>query len=86
MEVVVNFAAETHVDRSITSPLAFHESNTAGVVTLLEVCRSRDLGFLQASTDELYGSAVAERSSGPNLPQPKRSCDVAHDFGDNYPK
>ena len=32
------------------------------MVTLLEVCRSRDLRFLQVSTDELYGSAVAERS------------------------
>ncbi len=56
-EAVVNFAAETHVDRSISNPRAFHGSNTAGVVTLLEVSRLLDLKFLQVSTDEVYGSA-----------------------------
>ncbi len=57
VEVVVNFAAETHVDRSISNPGAFLESNTKGVLTLLESCRRRDLKFLQVSTDEVYGSA-----------------------------
>jgi len=61
-DAVVNFAAETHVDRSITNPIAFHQSNTAGVVALLEVCRLRDLRFLQISTDEVYGSAPVERA------------------------
>jgi dTDP-glucose 4,6-dehydratase len=57
VEVVVNFAAETHVDRSISNPGSFLESNTKGVLTLLELCRRRDLKFLQISTDEVYGSA-----------------------------
>jgi dTDP-glucose 4,6-dehydratase len=61
VEVVINFAAETHVDRSISSPEAFLESNTKGVLTLLELCRKRDLKFLQVSTDEVYGSAEDER-------------------------
>lgn len=56
-DVVVNFAAESHVDRSIANPRSFVESNTKGVLTLLESCRKRDLKFLQVSTDEVYGSA-----------------------------
>ena len=57
VEVVVNFAAESHVDRSIANPQSFVENNTKGVLTLLESCRKRDLKFLQVSTDEVYGSA-----------------------------
>jgi dTDP-glucose 4,6-dehydratase len=55
--VVVNFAAESHVDRSISNPQSFLQSNTMGVLTLLELCRKRDLKYLQISTDEVYGSA-----------------------------
>ena len=61
-DAVVNFAAETHVDRSITNPIGFYQSNTAGVVALLEICRLRDLRFLQVSTDEVYGSATVEHA------------------------
>ena len=61
-EAVVNFAAETHVDRSISNPSWFYQSNTAGVVAILEVCRLRDLRFLQVSTDEVYGSAPVEHA------------------------
>jgi len=57
VEAVVNFAAETHVDRSISTPQSFVQSNVNGVLTLLESCRKRDLKFLQISTDEVYGSA-----------------------------
>ena len=57
VEAVVNFAAESHVDRSIANPQSFLESNAKGVLTLLESCRKRDLKFLQVSTDEVYGSA-----------------------------
>ncbi len=55
---IVNFAAETHVDRSISNPLSFFETNIFGVINLLEI--TRDFGiesFLQVSTDEVYGSA-----------------------------
>lgn len=62
VEVVVNFAAESHVDRSIASPQSFLDSNTNGVLTLLESCRKRDVKFLQVSTDEVYGSADGGRA------------------------
>jgi dTDP-glucose 4,6-dehydratase len=52
---VINFAAETHVDRSISNSRSFVDSNTLGTLTLLESCRGRDLKFLQISTDEVYG-------------------------------
>ena len=74
--VIVNFAAETHVDRSIPNPSGFHQSNTAGVVTLLEVCRLRDLRFLQVSTDEVYGSAkiTVEEAFPMNRNNPPRAA------------
>jgi len=56
IDTVINFAAESHVDRSISTPKAFLESNTRGVLTLLEASRQRDLKYLQVSTDEVYGS------------------------------
>ncbi len=62
VEAIVNFAAESHVDRSISDPRAFYETNTAGVLNLLEACRIRDLNFLQVSTDEVYGSASADQA------------------------
>lgn len=57
MAAVVNIAAETHVDRSISNPRSFFEANTEGVLNLLEACRTHDMTFLQVSTDEVYGSA-----------------------------
>jgi dTDP-glucose 4,6-dehydratase len=59
-DAVVNFAAESHVDRSITSPEDFVRTDVIGVFTLLEEARRRDVKrFLQISTDEVYGSAVS---------------------------
>lgn len=55
-EVVVNFAAESHVDRSITDPGEFIKSNIFGVYNLLEMAREKDFRFHQVSTDEVYGS------------------------------
>jgi dTDP-glucose 4,6-dehydratase len=53
---VINFAAETHVDRSITDPRVFFETNIFGVITILEAMKSSNKRFLQISTDEVYGS------------------------------
>ncbi len=54
---LVNFAAETHVDRSILGPLAFVRANVTGTQVLLDVARERGVGrFLQISTDEVYGA------------------------------
>ncbi len=63
-DVVVNFAAETHVDRSIDDPAAFVRTDVEGVRTLLEAFRgSGGRLFLQISTDEVYGSVETGRSS-----------------------
>ena len=56
-DCVVNFAAESHVDRSITGPEIFIETNVQGTLNLLQA--SKEIGverFLQVSTDEVYGS------------------------------
>jgi dTDP-glucose 4,6-dehydratase len=56
-DVVVNFAAETHVDRSISNPEPFFRSNTFGALNMLEqVRRSEGVRFVQISTDEVYGA------------------------------
>jgi dTDP-glucose 4,6-dehydratase len=55
-EAIVNFAAETHVDRSISGPEAFIMTNMQGSHVLLEAARQRGLRYLQVSTDEVYGS------------------------------
>jgi dTDP-glucose 4,6-dehydratase len=54
---VVNFAAESHVDRSIGSPENFIHTNVVGTTTLLDAARRRGVKrFVQVSTDEVYGS------------------------------
>jgi dTDP-glucose 4,6-dehydratase len=55
-EAIVNFAAETHVDRSIAEPDAFVRTHGQGTYVLLEAARERGLPYLQVSTDEVYGS------------------------------
>ncbi len=75
IDVIINFAAESHVDRSITEPKAFIETNVAGTSTLLEAARDKKLErFIQISTDEVYGSLGPEGKFaeltplGPNSP------------------
>ena len=60
VDAVVNFAAESHVDRSILDPEAFLETGVIGVHVLLDACRDavRRPRFLQVSTDEVYGSVA----------------------------
>jgi dTDP-glucose 4,6-dehydratase len=60
-DAVVNFAAETHVDRSIAEPDAFVRTHALGTYVLLETARAQRLRYLQVSTDEVYGS-IAEGS------------------------
>jgi dTDP-glucose 4,6-dehydratase len=55
-EAIVNFAAETHVDRSIAEPDAFVTTHALGTYVLLEAAREHELRYLQVSTDEVYGS------------------------------
>ncbi len=56
VDAVVNFAAETHVDRSIEEPDAFVRTHALGTFVLLEAVRRRGVRFVQVSTDEVYGS------------------------------
>ena len=57
IDIIVNFAAETHVDRSIVDPRAFLETNIIGTYNLLEVAKSyKNIHFHHISTDEVYGS------------------------------
>jgi len=65
-DAVLHCAAESHVDRSITDPLAFVKTNVVGTVTLLQVAREKWAGqmegklFYHISTDEVYGSLGSE--------------------------
>ena len=62
IDVIVNFAAESHVDRSISNPKPFIETNVVGTYTLLEAARKNDKLFIHVSTDEIYGEAEGEKS------------------------
>lgn len=58
---VINFAAESHVDRSITSPQNFVHTNVAGTAVLVELARRHNVKrYVQISTDEVYGSLGPE--------------------------
>ena len=56
VDMIVNFAAETHVDRSIGEPDAFIKTDILGTHILLEKAKEKDIKFIQISTDEVYGS------------------------------
>lgn len=61
-DIVVNFAAESHVDRSITGPEIFVKTNVEGTQTLMEVCRELDIPrYHQVSTDEVYGDLPLDK-------------------------
>ena len=61
-DVVVNFAAETHVDRSIVDPGVFIQTNIAGTAVLMDACREYGIKrFHQVSTDEVYGDLPLDR-------------------------
>jgi len=75
IEYVINFAAESHVDRSILGSGVFYQTNVMGTNVLLEVARRHKVKrFLQISTDEVYGSLESEglftekTSLSPNSP------------------
>jgi dTDP-glucose 4,6-dehydratase len=68
-DVIVNFAAESHVDRSILSPAPVFETNLRGTFTLLEAARvHKTPRFLHVSTDEVYGSIDAPHDADENYP------------------
>ena len=61
-DVVVNFAAESHVDRSIENPSIFLETNILGTAVLMDACRKYGISrFHQVGTDEVYGDLPLDR-------------------------
>ena len=78
-EAIVNFAAETHVDRSIADPEGFIVTNMQGTHVLLEAARQHGLRYLQVSTDEVYGSIdtgsfTEESALQPSSPYSATKC------------
>ncbi|KAA0767880.1 dTDP-glucose 4,6-dehydratase [Bacillus sp. BB51/4] len=85
VHVIVNFAAESHVDRSIENPIPFYDTNVIGTVTLLELVKKYPhIKLVQVSTDEVYGSLgktgrfTEETPLAPNSPysSSKASADM----------
>ena len=73
VDLIINYAAETHVDRSILEPRAFVDTNIYGVYTLLEAVKKHHVPrMIQISTDEVYG-AVMEGESDEKSPFEPRS-------------
>jgi dTDP-glucose 4,6-dehydratase len=61
-DVIINFAAESHVDRSIDNPGVFLNTNIIGTQVLMDACRKYDVSrFHQVSTDEVYGDLPLDR-------------------------
>ncbi|HTC85380.1 MAG TPA: dTDP-glucose 4,6-dehydratase [Candidatus Acidoferrum sp.] len=92
-DAVLNFAAESHVDRSILDPEAFLLTGVIGVHVLLEACRrERDRAlagdrpaaprFLQVSTDEVYGSVATGRTTEDDLLAPRSPYSAAKASGE----
>jgi dTDP-glucose 4,6-dehydratase len=72
VDVVINFAAETHVDRSILDPGSFIETDVKGTYVLLEAARRANVDlFCQISTDEVYGEVLAGESREPDPLAPR---------------
>lgn len=71
VDTIVNFAAETHVDRSIQNAIPFLHTNVLGVWSLIEICKRRpDVRLLHISTDEVFGDIADDerpRTSGDAL-------------------
>ena len=61
-DMVVNFAAESHVDRSVVDPESFVRTNVMGTTTLLDACKEYGIKrYHQVSTDEVYGDLPLDR-------------------------
>lgn len=98
IQAIVNFAAESHVDRSITNPGVFIETNVSGTLALLKAALDKNIKrFIQISTDEVYGSLgdegmfVETTPLSPNSPYSASKaaadhlvCAFGHTWGLNY--
>ncbi len=81
-DAVLNFAAETHVDRSIQDAAPFTRTNVEGVRVLLEAARSHNIRFLQVSTDEVYGEVMTGLSTEDDAFRPRSPYSASKAGGD----
>ncbi len=86
VDAVVNIAAETHVDRSISDPYVFLQNNTIGTFTILEAIRKHNhkARLLQVSTDEVYGEALEGSFTENNPPKPSNPYSAAKAAADMF--
>jgi dTDP-glucose 4,6-dehydratase len=83
VDAIVNFAAETHVDRSIAEPEAFLTTDILGTHTLLEVVRAHGISrMVQVSTDEVYGSIDSGSSTESDCIEPSSPYSASKAGGD----
>ena len=83
VDAIVNFAAETHVDRSILDPEAFLRTDILGTHVLLEAVRKRKIErFLQVSTDEVYGHVASGASTESDTIAPRSPYAASKAGGD----
>lgn len=83
VDAIVNFAAETHVDRSILDPEAFLRTDILGTHVLLEAVRRRKIErFLQVSTDEVYGHVASGASTESDTIAPRSPYAASKAGGD----
>ena len=73
VDAIVNFAAESHVDRSLLDPAAFARANVIGVMTLLDAARKKQVRMVQVSTDEVYGHVPEGEMADEQYPLRPRS-------------
>ena len=85
-DLVVNFAAETHVDRSISRPDSFLHSNVNGVFCLLEAIRDHNPSarYVQISTDEVYGDILRGSSTEDSTLRPSSPYSASKAAGDVF--
>lgn len=83
VDAIVNFAAETHVDRSILDPEAFLQTDILGTHVLLEAVRQRGIArYLQVSTDEVYGDVSQGESGEDDALRPRSPYSASKAGGD----
>ncbi|MCI4455210.1 MAG: NAD-dependent epimerase/dehydratase family protein, partial [Sulfolobus sp.] len=79
-DLVVNFAAETHVDRSIYKPQDFVTTNVLGTINVLEAARRFGFKYVHISTDEVYGEECADEESPLNPSSPYSASKASADL------
>ena len=83
-DAIVNFAAETHVDRSLMDPFAFIETDVRGTAVLCEAARKHEHEvFLLVSTDEVYGEVPAGRSAETDAFRPRSPYSASKAAGEH---